>query len=138
MITRTIIILILLFVAISVLGCCQSCTSTHEAPPAAAKVGQGTHSLPPDIEVRAKEIATRELDKWVKGASTDAEQIGGATVSAIKEEGNLIHVIMMKDVSARDKNGRVLPEGMHKAYFHVFLDTMLRVVKVERGPDEIS
>jgi len=99
---------------------------------------RGTPSLHPDVESRAKEIAIRELEKWVKGAVADSEQIAGATVSTVTNEGTVIHVIMMKDVSARNKDGRGLPEGMHKAYFHVFLDQNLSVVKVERGPDEVS
>lgn len=133
MITRTTIILFSLCVVTS-LGCSKSGTTTSEAPPAV----QGTPSLTRDLKSKAKEIAIRELEKWVKGTVVDSEQIAGATVSTVTKEGNLIHITMMKDVSARDNDGRVQPEGMHKVYFHVFLDQNFRVVKVERGPDEMS
>ena len=56
----------------------------------------------------------------------------------MSREGNVIHVTLQKDVSARDEHGRAYPEGMHVSYFHVYLSSQYVVEKVVRGPDMIS
>ena len=72
------------------------------------------------------------LDKWVRENPVDAEQIEGASVVAVKMQDGEIYVMMMKDNSAGDL------VGMHRAFFHIYLDEKLNVIRVQRGPDEIS
>ena len=82
-------------------------------------------------ESKAGFIASAALSDWLKENPEDADQIEGASVSDISTEGKLIHVTLKKEVS-RGEN------YFHDAYFHVYLNWQYQVVKVVRGPDEIS
>ena len=88
-----------------------------------------------DLEARAKEVAVKVLAVWVQKNPVDAQQISGASISAVKQEDDGYHIILEKDISIRDERGNVQSEGLHIAYFHVFLDKTLHVIKVKRGPD---
>jgi hypothetical protein len=93
---------------------------------------------PDDMETQAKAAALAALAQWATDNPTDAPQVIGATVSEVQHTSDGYHVILMKDLSSYYADGRIKEEGMHLAYFHVFLDENLNVVKVARGPDEIS
>ena len=121
-------ILITLFIA----ACCSG--------PAIAETIQSTApaTAPGDVNLHVKEAALSALEKWATENPTEASQILGASVSEVQHTSDGYHVILMKDLSAYYADGRRMEEGMHLAYFHVFLDESLNVVKVVRGPDEIS
>lgn len=91
-------------------------------------------------ETKASSVAQQALADWVaeNKNSQDINQIQGATLDSISVEGNLIHVVLVNDKSAVDANGNRLGEGMHMAYFHVYLNFSYQVVKVVRGPDALS
>jgi len=84
-------------------------------------------------ENRVKKIAKDALKKWIEYNPVDSAQIKGAKVVKIECDDIIIHVTLMKDNSTNNQ------EGIHKAYFHVYLlSENLEVIKVVRGPDEIS
>ena len=89
-------------------------------------------------EQQAASRAEDALAKWVQENPRDAYQIEGASVTAITWEGHLIHVVLEHDASETDEQGRLLPDGMHRAYFHVYLTADYRVVRVVRGPDMVA
>ena len=93
---------------------------------------------PDDMETQARAAALAALAQWATDNPTDAHQIIGASVSEVQHTSDGYHVTLMKDLSSYYADGRIKEEGMHLAYFHVFLDDNLSVVKVTRGPDEIS
>ena len=95
-------------------------------------------TAPDDVDSQVKAVALSALTKWATENPAEAPQILGATISGVQRDNNGYHVILMKDNSAYYPDGRVKEEGQHLAYFHVFLDEYLNVVKVTRGPDEIS
>ena len=108
--------------------------------PAIAEMTQSAApaTAPDDGDLHVKAAALAALSKWATENPTEAPQILGASVTEVQHDSNGYHVILMKDNSAHYPDGRVMEEGMHLAYFHVYLDQSLNVVKVIRGPDEIS
>ena len=92
----------------------------------------GCSALKTVNEDKATATATLALSDWLEKNPDNARQIEGATVSAISTEGKLIHVTLKKEVS------RGTITGSHNAFFHVYLSWKYEVVRVVRGPDEIS
>ena len=87
---------------------------------------------------QAASRAEAALAMWIQENPLDAYQIEGASVTEISWEANLIHVVLENDASETDEQGRLHPDGMHIAYFHVYLTADYRVVRGVRGPDIVE
>ena len=94
--------------------------------------------LPEVDDARAVDAALAALEDCVRKNPVDSNQIAGAGACSVQLEEDLIHVVLVKDISYRDAQGRVAPAGMHIAYFHVYLNAQYEIVKTVRGPDEVS
>ncbi|MCH2124119.1 MAG: hypothetical protein MK165_04970 [Pirellulaceae bacterium] len=92
-------------------------------------------------EIDKQQVGSRAeaaLAEWIQENPLDADQIEAASVREISWETNLIHVVLENDASEIDGQGRLQPDGMHRAYFHVYLTADYRVVRVVRGPDIVE
>jgi len=134
MIHKCAVIELILLASLMPIGCTRIC-KPHTSVATSDWVDP---DMSANYDARIRDAAIRELEKWVRLNPHDASQIHGAKILEVKREGSLYHVIMFKDNSEYDEQGRVFGEGMHHSYFHVFLDQEMNVLKTERGPDEIS
>jgi hypothetical protein len=116
-----------LVVALTAVGCgVRDAMDLSEGSPAG--------NVAPEISGtdRVEGVAMEALARWVEANPTDSHQIKRAQFYALKVEGDVYHVILAQD------NSLSVDEGIHVAYFHVYVDRKLRVVQVVRGPDEVS
>ena len=77
------------------------------------------------------ELAHQYKNQWLLENEPESP-LRTSKIEYIEETGNGFHIIFIKET------GHDQPEGRHDYYLHIYIDKYGKLLKVVRGPDEIS
>ena len=77
------------------------------------------------------ELAHQYKNQWLLENEPESP-LQTSKIKSIEETGNGFQIIFIKET------GHDQPEGRHDYYLHIYIDKYGKLLKVVRGPDEIS